>query len=64
MSEKDLSKGWTVTFSGMGVNLALGILYAWSVFSKQLVEPAARDRLDELQATLRSEEHTSELQSP
>jgi OFA family oxalate/formate antiporter-like MFS transporter len=31
MSEKDLSKGWTVTFSGMGVNLALGILYAWSV---------------------------------
>jgi MFS transporter, OFA family, oxalate/formate antiporter len=31
MSEKELSKGWTVTFSGMGVNLALGILYAWSV---------------------------------
>lgn len=31
MSEKDLSKGWTVTFCGMGVNLALGILYAWSV---------------------------------
>ncbi len=31
MSEKDLSKGWSVTFSGMGINLALGILYAWSV---------------------------------
>jgi MFS transporter, OFA family, oxalate/formate antiporter len=31
MSEKDTSKGWTVTFSGMGINLALGILYAWSV---------------------------------
>jgi MFS family permease len=25
----------------MGLNLALGILYAWSVFSKQLVEPIA-----------------------
>jgi MFS family permease len=27
-----------VTLAGMGLNLALGILYAWSVFSKQLVE--------------------------
>jgi MFS family permease len=26
----------------MGLNLALGILYAWSVFSKQLVEPLER----------------------
>jgi nitrate/nitrite transporter NarK len=24
--------GWTVTFSGTGINLALGILYAWSIF--------------------------------
>ena len=31
--------GWVVTLAGMGLNLALGILYAWSVFSKQLVEP-------------------------
>ncbi len=31
-------KGWIVTMAGMGLNLALGILYAWSVFSKQLVE--------------------------
>ena len=31
-------KGWLVTFSGMGLNLALGILYAWSVFGKQLTE--------------------------
>jgi MFS family permease len=28
-----------VTFAGMGLNLALGILYAWSVFAKQLAEP-------------------------
>ena len=25
--------GWRVTFSGMGINLALGILYTWSVIS-------------------------------
>lgn len=24
--------GWTVTFAGMGINLALGILYTWSMF--------------------------------
>lgn len=32
------NKGWWVTFSGMGLNLALGVLYAWSVFGKQLTE--------------------------
>lgn len=26
--------GWSVTFAGMGINLALGILYTWSVISK------------------------------
>lgn len=31
-------RGWVVTFSGMGLNLALGVLYAWSVFGKQLTE--------------------------
>ncbi len=35
-------RGWIVTFAGMGLNFALGILYAWSVFSKQLAEPVAR----------------------
>ena len=28
------NKGWRVTFAGMGINLALGILYTWSVISK------------------------------
>jgi len=28
--------GWRVTFAGMGINLALGILYAWSVISKRI----------------------------
>ncbi len=32
-------KGWLVTLAGVGLNLALGILYAWSIFSKQLTEP-------------------------
>ncbi len=26
--------GWRITFAGMGINLALGILYTWSVLSK------------------------------
>lgn len=35
VSEK-AKKGWQVAFAGMGVNLALGLLYAWSVFAKFL----------------------------
>lgn len=31
-------RGWVVTLAGMGLNLALGILYAWSIFAKQLGE--------------------------
>ncbi|MCU0785727.1 MAG: OFA family MFS transporter [Verrucomicrobia bacterium] len=26
------NRGWTVTFAGLGINLALGILYTWSMF--------------------------------
>ncbi len=33
-----MKRGWPVTFSGMGLNLALGVLYSWSVFGKQLTE--------------------------
>ncbi len=28
--------GWTVTFAAMGINLALGVLYSWSVVSKKI----------------------------
>ena len=28
--------GWRVTFAGMGINLALGVLYTWSVFKKNI----------------------------
>jgi nitrate/nitrite transporter NarK len=26
------NRGWTVTFAGLGINLALGVLYTWSLF--------------------------------
>ena len=32
MTEATKNRGWTVTFAGTGINLALGILYAWSIF--------------------------------
>jgi MFS transporter, OFA family, oxalate/formate antiporter len=28
------NRGWTVTLAGVGINLALGVLYTWSVLSK------------------------------
>ena len=30
--------GWSVTFAGLGINLALGILYTWSVISEGIPE--------------------------
>ncbi|MBI5017495.1 MAG: MFS transporter [Deltaproteobacteria bacterium] len=32
MSQPARNKGWVVTFAGTGINLALGILYTWSIF--------------------------------
>jgi len=37
-----LTRGWVVTFAGLGINLALGILYVWSVIAQVLVRPAAQ----------------------
>ncbi|MBN1457504.1 MAG: OFA family MFS transporter [Sedimentisphaerales bacterium] len=34
----EVNHGWRVTFAGMGINLALGILYTWSVISKGIPE--------------------------
>jgi len=31
-------RGWAVTFSGIGINLALGILYTWSIFKDAIRE--------------------------
>ncbi|MDD4363405.1 MAG: OFA family MFS transporter [Atribacterota bacterium] len=32
----NLKRGWMVTFAGLGVNLALGVLYSWGVFASAL----------------------------
>ena len=32
------NKGWRVAFAGMGVNLALGVLYSWGAFQTTLVQ--------------------------
>jgi len=32
MSNKSMRKAWTVVLAGTGINLALGILYTWSIF--------------------------------
>jgi len=31
-------RGWAVTFAALGINLALGVLYSWSVVSKNIPE--------------------------
>jgi nitrate/nitrite transporter NarK len=31
-SHPTANRGWIVTFAGLGINLALGVLYAWSMF--------------------------------
>ncbi len=39
VASMDAGRGWAVAFCGLGLNLALGVLYAWSVFAKALTEP-------------------------
>ncbi len=38
MTRSVKDRGWTVTFSGTGINLALGILYTWSIFKSAIKE--------------------------
>jgi len=38
--------GWRVTFAGMGINLALGILYTWSVISEHIPQDWGWDEDD------------------
>src|SRR6056297_1049668 len=35
---KKVTKGWVVTFAGLGVNLVLGVLYAWGIISAALID--------------------------
>lgn len=39
MARTTTSQGWVVTFAGLGINLALGVLYSWSVLAKTLAKP-------------------------
>jgi MFS family permease len=32
------ARGWVVTFAGLGINLALGVLYAWSLFKDAIAK--------------------------
>ncbi|MFO8082738.1 MAG: OFA family MFS transporter [Desulfobacterales bacterium] len=36
--EKIKNRGWQVTLAGLGINLALGILYTWSIFRAEISE--------------------------
>jgi len=36
MTDQMKNRGWAVTFAGMAINLALGVLYTWSVISKAI----------------------------
>lgn len=40
MSEAVKNRGWTVTMAGLGINLALGILYTWSIFKDEIAKGA------------------------
>ncbi len=49
MAQKVKNKGWRVTFSGTGINLALGILYTWSIFKvaiRQSIEAGGAGAFD------------------
>lgn len=55
MSEQVKNRGWIVTFSGTGINLALGILYTWSIFKgyiKQSIETGGPGSFDWSPASL------------
>lgn len=41
MKATSATRGWIVTAAGLGINLALGVLYAWSVVAKVLKAPVA-----------------------
>lgn len=41
MKYKNDPRGWVVTFSGTFINLALGVLYSWSILAKAMRVPAS-----------------------
>lgn len=39
MSQPTQLRGWVTTFAGTGINLALGVLYSWSIIATTLTAP-------------------------
>lgn len=37
-SKQQRNNGWSVVFAGTGINLALGVLYVWSIFKVSILE--------------------------
>src|SRR5690606_11475766 len=41
MARSISARAWLVAAAGLGINLALGVLYSWSVIAKSLSKPVA-----------------------
>lgn len=54
MSETSSNKGWQVVTAGLGINLALGVLYAWSIFKGAIKSSIEKGGPDSFQWSLSS----------
>lgn len=54
MSQTSSNKGWQVTTAGLGINLALGVLYAWSIFKGAIKASIEKGGPDAFQWSLSS----------
>ncbi|KAF0216535.1 MAG: major facilitator superfamily [Geobacteraceae bacterium] len=54
MSQTSTNKGWQVTMAGLGINLALGVLYAWSIFKGAIKTSIEKGGPDAFQWSLTS----------
>jgi len=54
MSQTSSNKGWQVVMAGTGINLALGVLYAWSIFKGAIKASIEKGGPDAFQWSLSS----------
>ncbi|HWI40516.1 MAG TPA: OFA family MFS transporter [Verrucomicrobiae bacterium] len=54
MSDTTKNRGWQVTMAGLGINLALGVLYAWSIFKGAIKASIERGGADDFHWSLSS----------
>lgn len=54
MAQTSTNKGWQVTMAGLGINLALGVLYAWSIFKGAIKASIEQGGPDSFQWSLSS----------